>query len=32
VSRFIIENSSLKDFGPYGIVLFLYEDFWNIIF
>jgi hypothetical protein len=27
VFRFIIENSSLKDFGPYGIGLFLYEDF-----
>ncbi len=24
---FIIEYSSLMDFGPYGIGLFLYEDF-----
>jgi hypothetical protein len=27
VNRFIIEYSSLMDFGPYGIGLFLYEDF-----
>jgi hypothetical protein len=33
VSRFIIEYSSLRDFGPYVIIgLFLYEDFLNIIF
>jgi len=27
VSRFIIEYPSLRDFGPYVIDLFLYEDF-----
>jgi hypothetical protein len=27
VFRFIIEYSSLMDFGPYVIGLFLYEDF-----
>jgi hypothetical protein len=27
VFRFIIEYSSLMDFGPCGIGLFLYEDF-----
>ncbi len=27
VFRFIIEYSSLRDFGPYVIGLFLYEDF-----
>jgi hypothetical protein len=27
VFRFIIEYSSLMDFGPYEIDLFLYEDF-----
>jgi hypothetical protein len=27
VLRFIIEYSSLMDFGPYVIDLFLYEDF-----
>jgi hypothetical protein len=27
VFRFIIEYSSLMDFGPYVISLFLYEDF-----
>jgi len=27
VLRFIIEYSSLRDFGPYIIGLFLYEDF-----
>ncbi len=33
VFRFIIEyNSSLMDFGPYIIGLFLYEDFWKMIF
>jgi hypothetical protein len=30
VFRFIIEYSSLRDFGPYVIIgLFLYEDFFN---
>jgi hypothetical protein len=33
VFRFIIEYSSLMDFGPYVVVgLFLYEDFWKMIF
>jgi hypothetical protein len=34
VFRFIIEYSSLRDFGPSVIIigLFLYEDFWKIIF
>jgi hypothetical protein len=32
VFRFIIEYSSLRDFGPYLIGLFFYEDFWNMIF
>jgi hypothetical protein len=33
VFRFIIEYSSLMDFGPYIVVgLFLYEDFWKMIF
>ncbi len=33
VFRFIIEYSSLRDFGPPGkIGLFLYEDFWKMIF
>jgi hypothetical protein len=27
VLKFIIEYSSLRDFGPYIIGLFLYEDF-----
>jgi hypothetical protein len=31
VFRFIIEYSSLRDFGPYKIGLFLYEDFWKMI-
>jgi hypothetical protein len=30
--RFIIEYSSLRDFGPYIIELFLYEDFLKKIF
>jgi hypothetical protein len=30
--RFIIEYSSLRDFGPCVIGLSLYEDFWKIIF
>ncbi len=30
--RFILEYSSLRDFGPWVICLFLYEDFWKIIF
>ncbi len=30
--RFIIEYSSLKDFDPEVIGLFLYEDFWKMIF
>jgi hypothetical protein len=30
--RFIIEYSSLRDFGPYLIGLFLYEYFWKMIF
>jgi hypothetical protein len=32
VFSFIIEYSSLKDFGPYVLSLFLYEDFWKMIF
>jgi hypothetical protein len=28
----IIEYSSLMDFGPYLIGLFLYDDFWKMIF
>ncbi len=32
VFRFITEYSSLRDFGPYIIDLFLYEDFWKMIF
>jgi hypothetical protein len=32
VFRFIIEYSSLSDFGPKVIDLFLYEDFWKMIF
>jgi hypothetical protein len=32
VFRFIIEYSSLRDFGPYLIGLFFYEDFWKMIF
>jgi hypothetical protein len=32
VFRFVIEYSSLKDFDPYVVDLFLYEDFWNMIF
>jgi hypothetical protein len=32
VLRFIIEYSSLRDFVPYVIGLFLYEDFWKMIF
>jgi hypothetical protein len=31
VLRFLIEYSSLRDFGPYVIVLFLYKDFWKMI-
>jgi hypothetical protein len=30
VFRFIIEYSSLMDFDPYVIGLFLYEDFWKM--
>ncbi len=30
--KFIIECNSLMDFGPYVIDLFLYEDFWKMIF
>jgi hypothetical protein len=30
VFRFLIEYSSLRDFGPYTIGLFLYKDFWKI--
>ncbi len=30
VFRFIIEYSSLRDFGPY--IMFLYEDLWKMIF
>ncbi len=33
VFRFIIEYSSLMDFGPWVTIgLFLYEDFWNMTF
>jgi hypothetical protein len=32
VFRFIIEYSSLRDFGPKLLGLFLYEDFWKMIF
>jgi hypothetical protein len=32
VFRFIIEYSSLTDFGLYLIGLFFYEDFWKMIF
>ncbi len=33
VFRFIIEYNSLMDFGPNVIIgLFLYEDFWKMIF
>jgi len=33
VFRFIIEYSRLMDFGPYVIIgLFLYEEFWKMIF
>jgi hypothetical protein len=34
VFRFIVEYSSLRDFGPLVIIigLFLYEDFWKLIF
>ncbi len=34
VFRLIIEYSSLRDFGPLVIIigLFLYEDFWKMIF
>jgi hypothetical protein len=32
VFRFIIEYSSLRDFDPKVIGLFLYEDFWKMIF
>ncbi len=32
VFRFIIEYSSLRDFGPLVIGLFLCEDFWKMIF
>jgi hypothetical protein len=31
VFRFIIEHSSLRDFGPYVIRLFLYEVFFKMI-
>ncbi len=30
--RFIIEYSSLRDFGPKVMGLFLYEDFCKVIF
>ncbi len=30
--RFIIEYSSLRDFGPYVMGLSFYEDFWKMIF
>ncbi len=30
--RFIIEYSSLRDFGPYVVGLFLYEDFQKMVF
>jgi hypothetical protein len=32
VFRFIIEYTSLRDFGPWVIVLFLCMDFFKIIF
>jgi hypothetical protein len=32
VFRFIVEYTSLMDFGPLVIGLFLYEDFWKMIF
>jgi hypothetical protein len=32
VFRFIIECSSVRDFGPYVIDLFWYEGFWKMIF
>ncbi len=32
VFRFIMEYTSLRDFGPYVIYLFLYEDLENMIF
>ncbi len=31
VFRITIEYSSLRDFGPYVIDLFLYEDFWKMM-
>jgi hypothetical protein len=31
VYRFIIEYSSLRDFDPEVIGLFLYEDFWLVL-
>jgi hypothetical protein len=32
VFGFIIEYSSLRNFGPQVVGLFLYEDFWKVIF
>jgi len=32
VFRFIIEYSSLRDYGPYVVGLFLYDDFWKMTF
>jgi len=32
VLGFIIEYSSLRDFGPQVVGLFLYEDFWKMTF
>jgi hypothetical protein len=32
VFRFIIEYSSLRDFGPYVVGLFWYKDIWKMIF
>jgi hypothetical protein len=32
VFRFIIEYSSLRNYGPYLVGLFLYDDFWKMIF
>jgi hypothetical protein len=32
VFRFIIEYSSLRNFGPCVVGLFLYEDFWKMMF
>ncbi len=32
VFRFIIEYSSLRDFGPYVVGLFLYKDFQKMVF